>query len=261
MLSFFTEKLAEGYNLDSVAKNPHVLSLMKGMGAILFIATNSSSIANRLEDKKTMSMAAFANFLVHVGFIVVCYFDLQDFKTMGVPLTGVYVNIGINCVLAYLNYGAWKETGGAVGSPPPFTGQSSLTNCLRVNNGMGLAFGLWALLSHESMLAQYLNDAPTDGDVAVMLKVITRTLGFFLIGNVLKTGVMISSDVADAQYYAVRGSAFYWFFCCGSLTQAGFMKDVWKSESYNMNVVMQFGMFLYATYVMLQEDKKSAKKD
>jgi hypothetical protein len=261
MLSFFTDKLAEGYNLESVSKDPHVLAMMKGMGAMFFTLSHSSSIANRIDDKRTQSITAFTNFLVHAGFLIVCYFDMQDFAKMGAPVTGVYVNITMNCVLAYFNYEAWKETGSIMAKMPPFSGQSSMTNCLRLNSGMCLVFGLWALAAPDTMLEQYFNGAPTSGDNGIMLKVIMRTFGYFLLGAVLKNGAMITCGNADAEYYAVRGSAMYWFFCCGSLTQAHFMKNIWKEEAYMMNVVMQFGMFFYAATVMIDEDNKSLKED
>ena len=34
---------------------------------------------------------------------------MKDLAAMGASVTGVYVNIAMNCVLAYFNYEAWKK--------------------------------------------------------------------------------------------------------------------------------------------------------
>lgn len=259
-LSFFTDKLAGQYKVGEAAENPHVLAMMKVVGASMFGCALSSGIAARLEDERLMSNAAFANVLYHAGFVLICYFDLQDFKTMGIDVSGIYFNVLLNAGFAYLNYQAWKDTGSQRDDPLPLKGQSPMVTCLRINSAMGVIFGLWALFSYDSFIQQYFKNAPSSGNEAIMLKLITRTFAFNAISTLFKNGALIVSENEDGWYGGVRGAAMYWLFCCGMLSQDSFLEH-WKPEAHTMNVVMQFGMAFYAMKTMLNDDIEKAKED
>lgn len=259
-LSFFTDKLAAQYKVGEAAESPHVLAMMKVVGASMFGCAFSSGIAARLEDERLMSNAAFANVLYHAGFILICYFDLQDFKTMGVDVSGIYFNMVLNAGFAYLNYQAWKDTGSQRDDPLPLNGQSPMVTCLRVNSAMGVVFGLWAFFSYDTFINNYFNGAPTEGNAAILLKVITRTFAFNCLATLAKNGSLIVSENEDAWYGGVRGAVFYWLFCCGQLSQSVFLEH-WKPAAHTMNVIMQLGMAMYAMSTMLNDDVEKAKED
>ena len=217
-------------------------------------------IASRLGGDRIMSNAAFANFIYHVGFVGVCFFDLRDFNAMGTDVNGIYFNVALNAGLAYLNYQAYLDTGAQRDNPLPLSGQNSMVTCLRVNSALGLVFALWALGSKNTFLENYFNDAPTDGNSAILLGVIVRTFAFNMLGSVAKNGSMIVCGSEDAQYGAVRGAAMFWILNCGAISQNLFMSH-WKAESHTMNVAMQFGMASYCFNEMLKQDVAKAKKD
>ena len=229
------------------------------VGLQMFSAMINSGVAKRLGDDRLISNAAFANFLYHLGFVGVCYFDMQDFQKMGIDLGGVYFNAALNGVLAYLNYQAYVDTGSQRDNPLPLNGQNSMVNCIRFNSALAGVFGIWALFSKSTFLDNYFESAPTSGNEAILLGIIVRTFAFNCIGSVLKNGSLVNSGNEDAQYGAVRGAGMYWLLGCGAISQDNFISH-WKPDAHVMNVVMQFGLAFYCLSVMLKQDVAKASK-
>ena len=83
---------------------------------------------------------------------------MKKAEAAGVPSGGMYFNVAMSLVFAFLNYQAHQDTGAE--KPHIVKKSNNMVTLIRANMLCGIVFGLACLFASDMMIANYMPGAP-----------------------------------------------------------------------------------------------------
>lgn len=259
--TIFTDQLAAGYGVPVTTKNKIFMVFLGLNGFFAQCATNT--FVGRIAHKKTMSLVCFAN---------MCAFAFQGLhqakrefidetsfsSAVGMPANMMMFNIAQNVALVAINYMGWVSAGSAMPEAPDFSNVSEMNKFNYVTVGTCVFFGVMSYFMTDTLLEMYKVDPA--GDDSAMNFELMKGMGMSLMGNALRTEMVIQGGDKKNAYSNVRAGLFYYMLTLGMMMFQPYAADAMGiSAEENMgpriaDFVRNFGVMIWGMSIMTKND-------